>query len=276
MVDWMFSVGIRKVRFTGGEPFVRKGLVPFLRKVNDMVPDMKIALTTNGSLLAQYTEEIRALRLSGINISLDTLDEGKFSDITRGGKLRDVLEGIEAVKDFGIPIKMNVVLIKGFNDDEIPDMLSYASSKGILLRLIEFMPLDNKVWSEDQFISSFEVISKISGFDVLAAVESRPQNVPSAPPGPAKYYVNLLTKQCIGIISAVTSHYCKSCNRLRISSSGMLRPCLFSNFKLDLRAALNSKDSEKLFGIFSRALKMKPETGIKHSTNKTHMVQIGG
>ena len=275
LIGWMFGAGIRKVRFTGGELFVRKGLIPFLRAVNETVPDMKIALTTNASLLAQYAGEIKNLKLAGINISLDTLDEGKFSEITRGGNLKDVLEGIEAVKDFGIPLKMNMVLIRGFNDGEIQDMLDYTSSRGILLRLIEFMPLDNEVWTKDRFISSFDAIDKISGLNGWAPAAVK--NDPSLPLGPAKYYVNSMTGQRVGIISAVTSHYCESCNRLRINSSGMLFPCLFSNFSLDLRPALIAKDSEELFRIFSSALEMKPEIGVKHNTDDSkHMVQIGG
>jgi cyclic pyranopterin phosphate synthase len=275
LIEWMFDIGIRKVRFTGGEPLVRKGLVSFLHRVNEAIPEMKIALTTNGSLLAKFAEEIRTLKLSGINISLDTLDERKFTEVTRGGKLREVLEGIEAISDFAIPMKINVVLIKGFNDLEIPDMLDYASSRGILLRLIEFMPLDDEVWAKDRFISSFEVIDKISGLESWLPVIN--ENEPSLPLGPAKYYRNMLTGQCIGIISAVTSHYCENCNRLRINSSGMLRPCLFSNFSLNLRHALISKDTGELIRIFFFFLDMKPKIGIKHVMDETrHMVQIGG
>jgi len=275
LIGWMFDAGIRKVRFTGGEPFIRKGLTSFLRGVNEIIPDMKIALTTNGSLLTKYAEEIRYLKLSGINISLDTLDEGKFSEITRGGVLKEVLKGIDAVKDFGIPIKMNAVLMRGFNDMEIPDMLDYASNKGILLRLIEFMPLDNEVWAKGRFISSSEVIDNISKLGGWTPAVFN--NEPSLPLGPAKYYENPLTGQRIGIISAVTSHYCESCNRLRINSSGMLRPCLFSNFSLELRPALISKDSEELYRIFSSALDMKPGIGIRRGMEEPrHMVQIGG
>ena len=274
LMEWMYGAGIRKVRFTGGEPLVRKGMVSFLREANETVPDMKIALTTNGALLAKYAGEIRELRLAGINISLDTLDDEKFAYVTRGGALSDVLEGIDAVRDFGIPIKMNVVLIKGFNDTEIPDMLSYASGKGILLRLIEFMPLDDEVWTIDRFISPYEVINKICKWEPVVDNNSAQ---PSAPSGPAKYYVNPLTGQSIGIISAVTSHYCESCNRLRVNSLGELRPCLFSNASLDLRPALISKDREELARIFKSALDMKPKIGVQQGAGESrHMVQIGG
>ncbi|MCL1941556.1 MAG: GTP 3',8-cyclase MoaA [Synergistaceae bacterium] len=275
LTGWMYGAGIRKVRFTGGEPLVRKGLASFLRGINEAVPDMKIALTTNGSLLAKHADEIRKLKLAGINISLDTLDSGKFAEITRGGALSDVLEGIDAVRNFGVPIKMNAVLIRGFNDGEVADMLDYASDRGIVLRLIEFMPLDNDVWAKDRFISSTEVIEKLSKFGVWAP--AAPKNENSLPLGPAKYYANSSTGQRIGIISAVTSHYCESCNRLRINSSGMLRPCLFSNFSLDLRPALISKDADELFRIFSSALEMKPKVGVKYGLDESrHMVQIGG
>ena len=275
LMEWMFSAGIRKVRFTGGEPFVRKGFTSFLSEVNEKIPQMKIALTTNGSLLTNYADELRNIRLAGINISLDTLDEGKFSEITRGGKLNEVLDGVNAVMDFRIPVKLNMVLIRGFNDEEIPNMLNFAAKNGLLLRLIEFMPLDNEVWAKDRFISSFEVIERISGLDGWAPII--PDNETLVPMGPAKYYINSLTGQRIGIISAVTSHYCGSCNRLRVNSSGMLRPCLFSNFSFDLRHALISKDPEELFKIFSSALDMKPDIGVKYGNDELrHMVQIGG
>jgi cyclic pyranopterin phosphate synthase len=273
----MYSVGIRKVRFTGGEPFVRKGLISFLQMVNETVPDMKIALTTNGSQLSKYAEEIRALKIAGINVSLDTLDDEKFSVITRGGVLKEVLDGIDAIQHFGIPIKMNVVLMRGINDEEIPAMLDYASNRGILLRLIEFMPLDNEVWAKGRFISSIEVTDKIFKLGGWGPIASQSSANHSLPMGPAKYYVNSMTGQRIGIISAVSSHYCESCNRFRINSSGMLRPCLFSNSSLDLRPALISKDSEELFRIFSFALDMKPRIGMKDSMDESrHMVQIGG
>ena len=271
LIEWMFDNGIRKARFTGGEPLVRKGIFSFLRKVNEMVPDMKIALTTNGSLLVKYADEIRDLRLAGINISLDTRDEKKFARITRGGVLSEVLEGIDAVKEFGIPIKLNVVLIKGFNDTEIPDMLDYATSGRMLLRLIEFMPLDEEVWTKDRFISPYEVINKISKWEPIVV-----RDPTSLPLGPAEYYINPLGQK-IGIISAVTSHYCGSCNRLRINSFGELRPCLFSNASLDLRPALISKDKEELTRIFTSALDMKPKIGVQQGAGESrHMVQIGG
>jgi len=274
LIERLYDIGIRKIRFTGGEPFVRKDLISFLQRVSETIPDMRIALTTNGSLLTEYAEDIRTLKLAGINISLDTLNESKFSEVTRVGNLSKVLDGIDAIKDFGIPIKMNVVLIRGFNDDEIPHMLDYASDRGILLRLIEFMPLDNEVWTKDRLISPYEVINKISKWEPADFEGSKK---PSLPLGPAKYYKNSLTGQRIGIISAVTSHYCESCNRLRINSSGMLRPCLFSNYSLDLRPALISKNSEELLRVFTAALDVKPKIGINQGAGeKRHMVQIGG
>ena len=277
LIEWMYSMGVRKVRFTGGEPLVRKGLIPFLCRVNETVPDIKIALTTNGSLLAKYSKEISTLKLAGINISLDTLNDRKFSEITRGGVLNEVFLGIDAIKDLGIPIKMNVVLIRGFNDEEIPEMLNYASDRGILLRLIEFMPLDDEVWAKSRFISSLKVVDKMFKSDILTPVDIRNSVNQSLPLGPAKYYENSSTGKRIGIISAVTSHYCESCNRLRINSSGMLRPCLFSNASLNLRPALISKDSEELLRIFSSALEIKPRIGMRHcAAESRHMVQIGG
>ncbi|MCL1875633.1 MAG: GTP 3',8-cyclase MoaA, partial [Synergistaceae bacterium] len=193
----------------------------------------------------------------------------------RGGILSEVLLGIDTIVDFGIPIKMNVVLIKGFNDDEIPEMLDYASKRGILLRLIEFMPLDNEVWAKGRYISSFEVVNKLSGIEGWTHVAQNDED--SLPLGPAKYYDNKVTGQRIGIISAVSSHFCETCNRFRINSSGMLRPCLFSNSSLDLRPVLIREDSQELFRIFSSALKMKPKIGVKQGMDESrHMVQIGG
>ena len=149
-----WELGVRKVRFTGGEPLVRKGLVSFLKELNREFPEMKTALTTNGSLLEEYAEGLAQANLHSLNISLDTLDPVKFAGVTRLGDLDRVISGIRAAVKAGLRnIKLNTVLIRGFNDGEIAALMNFAKRERVLLRLIEFMPLEDGVWNEESFIS---------------------------------------------------------------------------------------------------------------------------
>lgn len=264
--------GVKKARFTGGEPLLRKGLTGFLRDVRRGLPDMRIAVTTNGALLVRFAKELEDIGIAGINVSLDTLDKDKFREVTRGGDIGDVLSGIAAASKTSVQVKMNCVLMRGFNDCEIYNMLEFSERFSVLLRLIEFMPLDGEVWSKNRFISSAEVLEKLGG----GWKERKTEDI-SVPAGPARYYRNTGSGQVIGVISAVSDHYCASCNRLRITANGKLRPCLFSNFSIDLLPVLRSRDEKGLREIFERAISVKPKIGVLGGRDETrHMVQIGG
>ena len=266
------ELGVRKFRFTGGEPLVRKGLVPFLKELKVQLPDVKTALTTNASLLSQYAEELAAAGLHSLNVSLDTLDPEKFRQITRIGYIETVLAGIRAAQKAGLKnIKLNTVLMKGFNDDEVPSLLKFARAEGLRLRLIEFMPLEDGVWSKDAFISGEEVLRTLpdGGCWRPLAAEADKDGL-----GPAQYYLNENSGDVIGVITAVSNHFCSSCNRLRVSARGDLRTCLFSPSEIPLRSFI--PQPEELRKAILEAIKSKPKCWNDIRNGRLHMSGIGG
>ncbi len=267
-----WNLGVRKFRFTGGEPLVRKGMVPFLRSLKGEFPEMKIALTTNASLLEPYVFELHDMGIHSLNISLDTLDREKFASITRVGNIDTVISGIRSAVSAGISnIKLNTVLIRGFNDTEICNLLEFAGNEKIMLRLIEFMPLEDSVWNKDAFISGSEILKMLPGGDSWEAEKSgRPED------GPAQYYRNAKTGASIGIITAVSNHFCRHCNRLRVSASGNLRTCLFSPTEIALRDYIAKDDIGELENKITESVKSKPKCWNDIRTGKLHMSGIGG
>ena len=238
LVETLWEMGVRKIRLTGGEPLVRKGFPAFLRELRSSFPELKIGLTTNGSLLSVYAEEIKKASLDSLNISLDTLDPEKFSYISRIGELSTVLEGISSFAGLKSPeLKLNTVLLKGFNDEEIPELLEFSRTSGAIFRMIEFMPLDD-LWAERSFISAGQILERLSEFGNWENLGG--SNIQLN--GPAQYYRNSETGQVIGIIAAVSNHFCSSCNRLRVTSMGEMRPCLFSQEGVQLLDIMKRKD----------------------------------
>ncbi|HQO83568.1 MAG TPA: GTP 3',8-cyclase MoaA [Synergistales bacterium] len=267
------DLGVQKIRLTGGEPLVRKGFFSFLGSLRGFVPGIRTVLTTNGSLIPQYIDEIARPGLSGVNVSLDTLDEGLFRFMTRNGNLGDVIDGIRLLTErTDIPLKINTVLMKGINDGEVEALLDFAGSHGAVLRLIEFMPLDDSVWSKDRFIPASEILQRLPG----PAMWERMDNSSDHSSGPARYFRNVSTGQRIGVIEAVSHHFCQSCNRLRVSATGVMRPCLFSEKGIDLRPALLSGDAAAVEALVFQAVNSKPESYCHADTGATHMSRIGG
>ena len=212
--------------FTGENPLSGKGFVPFLGRFAGLYPGLRVAVTTNGSFLDEFAGQIALLGLDSLNVSLDTLDAVKFRRVSRTGCLEAVVRGIDAVVRHGGPfLKLNAVIMKGFNDGEIPGLMRFAEDRNSLLRLIEFMPLDGQVWSRAGFVPAEEMIDMLPDRDLWQAVPGEAKTSC----GPSRYYENKRTGQKIGIISAVSDHFCGSCNRLRISSVGEVLPCLFSS-----------------------------------------------
>lgn len=273
LTELLWKMGIQKVRFTGGEPLVRKGVIDFLASVRKNTPDLRVTLTTNGALLEELSEKIARLDLAGINVSLDTIDPEKFRFITRCGDVEQVLRGIATLRKCApnLSIKINSVLIRGFNDLEIPRLLETAQEMGAVLRLIEFMPLDGDVWSKDRFISSDEILD---GLHKSADWIETPQMDHSA--GPARYFHNPETGQRVGVIAAVSHHFCPTCNRLRITATGEIRPCLFSQEGLSLRQALRSQNMVEAEKIIRHGIQTKPKCWMDISSGANHMSQIGG
>lgn len=256
----LVELGVEKIRFTGGEPFVRKGFVHFLDDVRKSFPSLKIALTTNGTSLEKWAKQLSGLRLESVNISLDTLDPGKFRSVTRGGDLQDVLRGIDALRETGqVPMKMNMVVMRDYNLEEVPSLTEFAREKGGLLRFIEFMPLDSDVWAPPSFVPAEEILSLLpapKSWTPLPADQGT-ENVC----GPARKYRSQSRGQAIGIISAVSDHFCARCNRLRITSRGMVRPCLFSESGVSILEGLRKKDRDQVTRGILAAAEAKPDRG---------------
>lgn len=267
------GLGVEKFRFTGGEPLVRRGIVPFLKELREEMPDAKIALTTNASLLANFARGLAGALIDHLNVSLDTVDAQKFAQVTRLGRIEDVFAGIAAAKAEGIDnIKLNAVLIRGFNDTEVPAMLAYARREGLLLRLIEFMPLQESIWKKDAFIIGRDLLKTLP--DGAAWEKSEGDGGSSS--GPAEYYVNRKTGDRIGIITAVSNHFCKSCNRLRISAEGKLRTCLFNPKEIPLKELIQQRRENDLREAILAAAAAKPRCWDDVKNGNMKMSGIGG
>ncbi len=280
------EVGINKLRITGGEPLVRAGLpelVAMLAKI-DGVDD--ISLTTNGVLLKEYAAGLKHAGLKRVNVSLDSLRKEKFKRITRRDKLDDVLHGIEAAKTCGLsPVKVNVVVMRGVNDDELLDFAKLTITEGWHVRFIELMPFiaDNPPHAHStpgdtgslcQFMSADEIKSCLSSLGELEP------SVPIMGNGPARYFRFPQARGTIGFITPVSQHFCFNCNRLRLTAQGKLRPCLLSDQEIDLRQALRSGASpKKLKQIIAEAIQSKPQQhqlAQKPISGKFLMSKVGG
>ncbi|MGB4366766.1 MAG: GTP 3',8-cyclase MoaA [Acetomicrobium sp.] len=271
LIRILTELGIKKVRLTGGEPFVRKDISKFLRTLRLSFPELVLAITTNASLLSKFIDEIKDLKIN-LNVSLDTLDSEKFKYMTRTGNLDDVIKGITEWSKLNLPLKINTVLIKGFNEDEIKALADFARKRGAVLRFIEFMPVDQNLWTQDSFIPASSIKELLFSSGDWKEVGERPSDTD----GPAKYYVNLETGQRIGVISAVSHHFCETCNRLRITATGELRNCLFATKGIDLLSPLRAGDLEEVKRRILLASWEKPANWKKLVRGNRHMSQIGG
>ncbi len=205
------GMGVRKVRLTGGEPMVRKGLIDFLKRLVGELPTLHVALTTNGSFLLASADELSKIPLSGLNVSLDSMNPDRFRTLTRLGSLEDVLAGIRAIRSrSSLPIKINTVLIRGFNDGEIPDLLVFAKSCGAVLRLIEFMPWTTPSGAgiDSSRRMRFSIACRTRRTGSRRSQQARSESWRSE--GPARYLVHAQTGQRLGIIAAVSHHFCET------------------------------------------------------------------
>ncbi len=276
--------GIRKVRLTGGEPLVRKDVVSLIKEIAAIPGIDDLSLTTNGILLGKMAEGLYDAGLRRINISLDSLNPVRFGELTRGGDLRAVLDGIRRAEETGFdPIKINVVAIKGINDNEIREFARLTLTRPYHVRFIEFMPTGGiATWDGGRIITADEIMDKISALGRLSAVNQDSQGGQKAKAGgPAKLYKLPDAMGILGFISALSNHFCGSCNRLRLTADGKLRPCLFSETEIDIKAPLRSGCGDaELSRLISLALAVKPEGhsiagGIKDKYRRS-MSKIGG
>ncbi len=251
------SRGVSKIRITGGEPLVRKGIDGFIADVSALKGVKDLSLTTNGVLLKEYAPRLKEAGLNRVNVSLDTLKKERFIKVTRGDRLHDVLDGLEAALAAGLtPVKVNMVVIKGFNDDEVLDFALISKKKPYHIRFIEYMPFNTEEgWQRDKCISVNTIKSIIEKHEKLFPVKSS-----SGGAGPARRFRFKGAPGEVGFISPVTEHFCGECNRLRLTADGKLRVCLFSDNEIDIRTALRDGSGDgAIEKILFHAVAEKPE-----------------
>ena len=257
LVELCVRKGIRKVRLTGGEPLVRKGFMDFLKNLGKTEGLDEISLTTNGVLLKEFAAGIREAGILRVNISLDTLQPERFFRITGRDLFKQVWEGILEAEQAGFnPIKINVVAIKGVNDDEIVDFASLTFEKPYHIRFIEHMPINGSGgWGHDRFISSNEILNKVESLGEIRRIENG-----SNLDGPANRFIFKKGIGEIGLIEAMSNHFCGACNRLRLTADGHLRSCLFSDNEIDIIGPLRQgKDDDTILELIEKAIGEKPE-----------------
>ena len=269
------GLGIEKVRITGGEPLVRAGITGFLEKLAAIPGLRHLALTTNGLLLEKLATNLHTAGVQRLNVSLDSLQPQTFSAITRGGDLKSVLAGLDAAERAGFPPpKINCVIMRGVNDGEILDFANRTLSHGNSIRFIEYMPAVKEADWQRYCISGDEILQRIAARYTLETIDKGPFS------GPSRDFRIPGAQGSIGIITAVSGHFCSECNRIRVTSTGQAKGCLFSDEKTDLMPWLRPPDREGLAEVLKRIVSAKPERHTISQDGYTHknftMSQVGG
>lgn len=258
--------GVRKIRLTGGEPLVRKGLISFVEQLCQLPQNPELTLTSNGLLLADKAAELKRVGLQRVNVSLDTLNPELFEQITRRPGLDRVLEGICAAEVAGLwPLKLNMVPIRGVNSAEIADFARLTFEHDWQVRFIEFMPVSGGLdYPPESRFPAAEISEILRSIAPLKEIERKGAD------GPARLYQFEGAKGVVGVIPAVSDHFCGECNRLRLTSDGFLRPCLFCEDEIDLRTPLRQGCSDDdLVQLLRGAVQIKPE---RHHIAEEHVV----
>jgi GTP 3',8-cyclase len=257
LITAFIEQGVKKIRLTGGEPLVRKGIMTLVESLSRHLKSGamdELTLTTNGSQLARYASELVHHGVKRINVSMDTLDAAKFRQITRWGDLAKVQEGIAAAQKAGLAIKINAVALKGVNEHEIPEMIRWAHGEGMDITFIETMPLgDIDGDRTDQYLPLSQVRAQLLEQFTL-------EGIPYKTGGPARYVQVMETGGRLGFITPLTHNFCESCNRVRITCTGTLYMCLGQNDAADLREPLRaSEGNELLHAAITEAISRKPK-----------------
>ncbi len=234
-------LGIREVRFTGGEPLVRRGLVDIVRRTKELDPSPDVSLTTNALGLERIAQSLADAGLDRINVSLDSIRQDTFAEVTRRDRLHDVIAGLEASRAAGLtPIKLNAVLLRGINDDQAPELLRWALDHGYELRFIEQMPLDAQHdWNRERMVTADEIFAALDAeFELTPASEPRGS-------APAELFTVNGGPGTVGVIASVTRPFCGDCDRVRLTADGQIRNCLFAREESDLRGALRAGASDE-------------------------------
>lgn len=275
-INTFAELGINKIRVTGGEPLVRKNISFFMKEITQINGIEEVTLTTNGSLLSRFADDIYNAGIKRINISLDSLKKDRYANITGGFDLDTVIDGLKAAKSARLsPIKINAVAIKGFNDDEIIDFCHFAADNDVNVRFIEFMPIGNSVdWKKDNIITGDEILDRISKQFTVKPIK-RLKNA-----GPAVNY-QLSNGAKIGVITPISNHFCSDCDKLRLTSDGKIRPCLLSDNEIDISEFIKQKDQKALKTALLESLNIKDDQhhiqdGNDDDKFKRTMSKIGG
>jgi cyclic pyranopterin phosphate synthase len=278
LVGVFAELGVRKLRLTGGEPTVRRGIVELVGRLRAVPGIEQVVMTTNGHLLAELAGELAAAGLAAVNVSLDTLDPARFARLTGRGELARVLAGIDAARAAGLRVKTNAVALRGVNDDELVALCEDAWRRGAVPRFIEHMPMsDGQLYAPD---------AELPAAQIRASVEAAlgplvPAERPGGDPGPARYWRVAATGRELGIISAMTEHFCDDCNRLRLTATGDLHACLGHDDAVSLRDVLRAGGSrDDLVRAISSSVKGK-RAGHTFDVSGAggpakHMIGIGG
>lgn len=271
------SLGIEKVRLTGGEPLVRRDVLSFIKGLAEIPGLTDIRLTTNGVLLAEHAEALQMAGINKLNISLDTLRPERFRQITGVDAFAKVWDGISKARELGFsPIKLNVVALKGVNDDEFIDFARLTLTEPLQIRFIEFMPIGaSGMWDKGKYISSAEIMELLKPLGALEPVPARRMD------GPARIYRFPEAVGSVGFISPISHHFCDRCNRLRLTSEGRLRSCLLSDQETDLKQRLRSgATDEEIRDLIVATILNKPKghTILPDGGGSCHgqMSRIGG
>jgi len=274
IADAASLLGIRKVRVTGGEPLVRKGVLGFLRQLCALPGLKEVTLTSNGVLLEENAYALASAGIKRINLSLDTCDPQAFSSITRGGDLNRVLAGIAAAEAAGLRLKLNMVVMRGINDHELEAFAAMSIDKPWSVRFIEYMPTDHDPNWRLRCVSGSEILTRLS---TKFRIEELPREQLC---GPARPYRIHGARGTLGVITPMSDHFCSSCNRVRVTADGHARSCLLADHAFDLRPALASDDPNALSGVLRRVVLAKGERHhlgeAWHTPQPFAMNRIGG
>lgn len=270
-VEAAVLLGIDKVRVTGGEPLVREGVVSLISELARIPGIRDLAMTTNGSLLSKFASDLKKAGLKRLNISLDTLSAAKFAKLCYQNQFEQVIEGIRIADSVGLqPIKINIVVMKGFNEDEIAKFARLTLEKPYQIRFIECMPFK---FARDQSLVSTDEMKQILADEGFSELCPQPSG-----DGPAQIYSLPGAQGTIGFISPMTRHFCSSCNRIRLTADGMLKPCLLANSEYDIRSLLRSGASKQELADYLRnVIFEKPAFYLETQDKFTRgMSKIGG
>ena len=268
------EIGIEKIRVTGGEPLVRKGIIEFLAKLAELPGLKQLVMTTNGLLLPEMAADLKCAGVKRLNISLDSLRPEVFAKVTRCDGLDKVLAGIAAAEKVGLPIKLNVVVMRGINDAELVDFAGMSLEKNCSVRFIEYMPAIKADRWQSLVMPGREILARIAEQHPLTPVVS------SELAGPAREYKISGARGTIGVITALSGHFCADCNRIRITAAGKVRNCLFADQEYDLSHILASDDSTAIQATLRELIELKPSMHCMNEHEARHtaftMAQIGG